>query len=75
MNWVLKNLFAKSLKGYVGTGILAMPKAFSNSGIVYGFIFIPIIGLMCNYCIHMLIDINKYLCQKFGCEPMDYEEV
>jgi hypothetical protein len=52
-----------------------MPKAFSDSGIVYGFIGTPIIGVMCNCCIHMLIDMNKHLCQKLGSEPMDYEEV
>ncbi|XP_054162250.1 neutral amino acid uniporter 4-like [Oppia nitens] len=63
------------LKSYIGSGILAMPKAFSYSGIIIGCIGTPVIGLLCHTCIHMLIDINEYLCQKLSLQPMDYEEL
>jgi hypothetical protein len=69
---IYHNFFSE---GYIGTGILAMPRAFADSGIVYGLIGTPIIGLMCNWCIHMLVDINKHLSEKLNSEPMDYEEV
>ncbi|CAG2172476.1 unnamed protein product, partial [Oppiella nova] len=63
------------LKAYVGTGILAMPKAFSYSGYVLGAIGTPIIGVLCNSCIHMLCDVNQHLSSQLKCEPMDYEEL
>lgn len=43
------------LKGALGTGILAMPEAFMNSGIVIGIIGTIIITILCAYCIHILV--------------------
>lgn len=63
------------LKGYIGTGILAMPKAFSDSGWSLGLLGTPIIGLLCNCCIHMLVEINELFCSKPDEPPFDYEEV
>lgn len=63
------------LKGYIGTGILAMPKAFSDSGYVFGLIGTVVIGLLCNCCIHMLVEINELFCSKPDEPPFDYEEV
>ncbi|XP_054162232.1 neutral amino acid uniporter 4-like, partial [Oppia nitens] len=63
------------LKAYVGTGILAMPLAFSHSGFVIGIIGTTIIGILCNSCIHMLLEINVTLCRQLKCEPMDYEKI
>jgi len=67
--------FMHLLNGYVGSGILAMPKAFSDGGLILASICTPLIGLMSNYCIHLLVEINEYLCQKIGSSPLDYEEV
>ena len=63
------------LKGYIGTGILAMPKAFSDSGYVFGVAGTVVIGLLCNCCIHMLVEINELFCSKPDEPPFDYEEV
>ncbi|XP_054008695.1 proton-coupled amino acid transporter-like protein CG1139 [Hylaeus anthracinus] len=43
------------LKGSLGTGILAMPRAFHNSGYAVGIVATIIIGLLCTYCIRILV--------------------
>lgn len=43
------------LKGNVGTGILAMPDAFRNAGLVLGTIGTLIMGVICTHCMHMLV--------------------
>jgi len=46
------------LKGSLGTGILAMPAAFKNSGYAVGMVSTFIIGLICLYCVHILLHTN-----------------
>ncbi|GLH07330.1 Proton-coupled amino acid transporter-like protein CG1139 [Gryllus bimaculatus] len=43
------------LKGSLGTGILAMPNAFLNAGLVVGFFGTILIGSLCTYCMHILV--------------------
>lgn len=43
------------LKGSLGTGILAMPKAFHQAGYVSGFLNTLIIGVICTYGLHILV--------------------
>lgn len=52
------------LKGSLGTGILAMPKAFFNAGYLVGTIGTVIIGIVCTYCIHLLIKAEYELCKR-----------
>lgn len=52
------------LKGSLGTGILAMPNAFRNSGYVTGAIGTIVIGLICTYCIHQLVKAEYELCRR-----------
>lgn len=52
------------LKGSLGTGILAMPMAFLNSGYVLGAVGTIVIGVLCLYCIHLLIDAEYELCKR-----------
>lgn len=52
------------LKGSLGTGILAMPLAFSHSGYIIGLIGTVLIGLICTYCIHLLISAEYELCKR-----------
>lgn len=52
------------LKGSLGTGILAMPNGFHNSGWVVGLIGTIIIGIICTYCVHMLLRAQYELCKR-----------
>lgn len=63
------------MKGNVGTGILAMPSAFKNSGLVTGLIGLPIMGVVAIHCMHMLVQCQEVLCQRLGVPFLDYEEV
>lgn len=53
---------AHLLKSSLGTGILAMPAAFKNSGLLFGALGTIIVGLICTHCVHILVstkNINK----------------
>lgn len=52
------------LKGSLGTGILAMPNAFHHAGYLVGAIGTLIIGIVCTYCIHMLLKAQYELCKR-----------
>lgn len=43
------------LKSSLGTGILAMPMAFKNSGLLVGAIGTLVLGFICTHCIHILV--------------------
>lgn len=43
------------LKGNIGTGILAMPDAFRNSGWLVGLVCTALLGAVCTHCMHMLV--------------------
>lgn len=62
------------LKGSLGTGILAMPKAFLHAGYVLGTVGTLIIGLLCLYCIHLLINAEHELCKRKKKPSMTYPE-
>ncbi|XP_017139387.1 proton-coupled amino acid transporter-like protein CG1139 [Drosophila miranda] len=60
-NW---QTFAHFLKASVGTGVLAMPSAFSHAGYANGTILTLIIGLLALYCLHILISCMYILCKR-----------
>ena len=60
------------LKGSLGTGILAMPKAFYNAGYAVGIIGTAFIGFICTYCIHLLIRSEYELCKRRKVSSMTY---
>lgn len=60
------------LKGSLGTGILAMPKAFSNAGYVIGIIATIIIGFLCIYCMRILVRSEYELCKRKKVPSMTY---
>ncbi|KAG9508748.1 Proton-coupled amino acid transporter 1 [Fragariocoptes setiger] len=63
------------LKTNIGTGVLAMPRAFKNAGLWLGFIMLPVIGSVCIHCMHILISSHNRLCDKFNYESLDYDQV
>lgn len=50
-----------------------MPNAFHNSGYAVGFVGTFIIGIICTYCIHMLLRSHYELCKRK--KVIDYERV
>ncbi|KAJ8952368.1 hypothetical protein NQ314_007557 [Rhamnusium bicolor] len=60
------------LKGSLGTGILAMPLAFYHSGYVVGVIATACIGILCTYCIHILIKCEYELCKRRKLPSLTY---
>ncbi|XP_044255726.1 proton-coupled amino acid transporter-like protein CG1139 [Tribolium madens] len=60
------------LKGSLGTGILSMPLAFYHSGYLVGIIFTILIGGICTYCIHMIIQAEYELCKRKKMPSLTY---
>lgn len=60
------------LKGSLGTGILAMPKAFHHAGYIIGLIATLIIGLLCTYCMRILVLSEYELCKRKKVPSMTY---
>ncbi|CAG9761642.1 unnamed protein product [Ceutorhynchus assimilis] len=60
------------LKSSFGTGILAMPLAFSHSGYVLGIIGTALIGMLCTYCMHMLVRTEYELCKRKKVPSLTY---
>lgn len=60
------------LKGSLGTGILAMPHAFNDSGYILGVVCTIIIGFLCTYCVHLLIKSEYELCRRRKEPSMSY---
>ncbi|KAG5876330.1 hypothetical protein JTB14_004985 [Gonioctena quinquepunctata] len=60
------------LKGSLGTGILAMPLAFSHSGFVLGIAATAFVGFLCTFCVHMLLGCQYELCKRRKVPTMTY---
>ncbi|XP_029842406.3 proton-coupled amino acid transporter 1 isoform X1 [Ixodes scapularis] len=63
------------LKGNIGTGVLAMPNAFANAGIVVGSVGVLLMGFVCIHCMHILVRCNHILSKKIGCRTLDFAGV
>lgn len=63
------------LKGNIGTGILAIPSSFANAGMLLGSIGIPIMGIICVHCMHMLVNCSKVISKRIGTRSLDYAGV
>lgn len=63
------------LKGNIGTGVLAMPNAFGNSGLITGTILLPVIGAIAVHCMQTLVQSHARLNQRLKLGFMNYEDV
>lgn len=62
------------LKSSLGTGILAMPVAFKNAGLLFGAIGTVIIGLICTHCVHILVKTSHQVCKKTRIPVLGFAE-
>ncbi|EAA14396.4 AGAP009895-PA, partial [Anopheles gambiae str. PEST] len=60
------------LKGSLGTGILAMPQAFYNAGYISGVVNTILIGILCTYCLHVLVQAQYALCKRHRVPILTY---
>lgn len=52
---------AHLLKSSLGTGILAMPMAIKNAGLIFGAVGTIIVGIICTHCVHILVIITSFI--------------
>lgn len=49
------------IKANIGTGVLAMPLAFKNGGLILSSVSLWIMAIICVHCMHILLDCYKYV--------------
>lgn len=63
------------LKGNVGTGILAMPNAIMNAGLLFGTVGLVVVGLIAIHCMHLLVNSAHVIAERTGRPGAEYEDV
>ncbi|KAL4703799.1 hypothetical protein ACJJTC_011599 [Scirpophaga incertulas] len=63
------------LKGNIGTGILAMPDAFKNAGLIFGVFGTLFMGTICTHCMHILVKCSNELCIRNQRPALSFSEV
>ena len=63
------------VKGNIGAGILALPRAVSLAGLWVGCIGIAVLSLFCVTCMHLIVDCAHRLSAKAGRSYMSYADV
>ncbi|KAJ3190391.1 neutral amino acid transporter [Gaertneriomyces sp. JEL0708] len=61
-----KKAFFMVLKAFVGTGVLFLPKAFANGGMLFSTVTLVIIGYLTLHCMLLLVELNRTLGGSFG---------
>jgi proton-coupled amino acid transporter len=51
--------FFMLLKAFVGTGVLFLPKAFLNGGIIFSVVLMTVLAILTTYCMCLLADCSK----------------
>ncbi|KAH8378789.1 hypothetical protein KR009_001364, partial [Drosophila setifemur] len=67
--------FVHLLKGSLGSGILAMPMAFSHAGLWFGLVATFLVGTLCTYCVHILVKCAHILCRRRKIPMMGFADV
>lgn len=63
------------LKGSLGSGILAMPLAFANAGLWFGLVSTIVIGVICTYCVHILVKCSQILCRRAQVPSLAFADI
>ena len=59
----------------VGIGVMAMPTAFYNAGMVVGIIAMSFMAIITVHCMHLLVRAGQVMTKKTNAEFLDYAEV
>jgi len=63
------------LKGNIGPGILALPDAIKNSGLLVGNIGLVVMATICIHCMHIMVNTSQELCRRTNRPFMSYSDV
>ncbi|GJQ88065.1 hypothetical protein Trydic_g12986 [Trypoxylus dichotomus] len=64
--------FMYIIKGTFGTGILVLPLAFMEAGLVAGLIGTILIGFFSTYCLHILLESKREICKRMSLPMVTY---
>ncbi|XP_053667934.1 proton-coupled amino acid transporter-like protein CG1139 [Anopheles marshallii] len=56
--------FIHVMKGAMGVGILSMPFAIRNGGLIFGVIGTFLLGMLYSHCVHLLVDTAYKICKR-----------
>jgi len=63
------------LKGNLGPGILALPDAIKNSGLLVGNVGLVVMATICVHCMHILVNTSQELCRRTNLPFLTYSDV